>query len=389
MRSLSIKLPCPFALSLSISLGSAIAATAANPTFVGQPSLADIYADSFRIGVALNARETLGTDPSASRLIGAHFNALTAENDMKWERIHPTEAEFDFRIADALVDRADAQGAFLVGHTLLWHSQTPAWVFQDSEGQPASRTLLLNRLKHHIETVVGRYKGRIHSWDVVNEAFNDDGSWRESPWYKIIGPDYIAKAFEYAHAVDPAAALYYNDYNLFKAPKRDAVIALIKDLQARGIPVGGIGIQGHYGIGYPPLEELEASIVAFGQLNIPVMFTELDISVLPFPSQGQMGADISQNFELQAELNPYADGLPVERAQELTQAYVDLFTLFLKHRDLINRVTLWNLTDASTWRNNWPMRGRTDYPVLFDRQNQPKDAYRALVELKLQHDRQQ
>jgi len=367
---------------------TAITTQAATLTFVGQPSLADIYADSFRIGVALNANEIRGTNPQASRLIGAHFNALTAENDMKWERIQPEEGEFDFAISDALVERAQSQGAFIVGHTLLWHSQTPDWVFQDSAGQPASRALLLNRLQHHIETIVGRYKGRIQGWDVVNEALNEDGTWRDSPWYQIIGDDYIAKAFEYAHAADPAAALYYNDYNLYKAPKREAAIKLIKRLQSKGIPVGGIGIQGHYGIGYPPLDELEASIVAFGKLGIPVMFTELDISVLPFPRQGQMGADISQNFELQAELNPYVDGLDDETSQALADSYVALFTMFLKHRDLINRVTLWNLTDASTWRNNWPMRGRTDYPVLFDRANDPKQAYRALVELKLKYNRE-
>lgn len=369
------------------TIATALTATAATPSFQGTPSLADVYADSFRIGVALNAGEINGINPQVSRLIGAHFNALTAENDMKWERIEPLENKFDFSISDALVARAEDQGAFIVGHTLLWHSQTPDWVFQDADGQPASRQLLLRRLKHHIDTIVGRYKGRIHSWDVVNEALNDDGTWRDTPWYRIIGDDYIAKAFEFAHAADPEAALYYNDYNLFKAPKRHAAIALIKDLQSRGIPVGGIGIQGHYGLGYPPLDEVEASIVAFGQLGIPVMFTELDISVLPFPSEGQMGADISQNFALQAELNPYVDGLPADKAQELADAYTDLFRILLKHRELINRVTFWNLTDASTWRNNWPMRGRTDHPVLFDRQNQPKQAYRALVELKLAHDR--
>jgi endo-1,4-beta-xylanase len=372
-----------FTLALTLTL----AGSAAAPSFTGTPSLADVYADSFRVGVALNAREINGTDPHASRLIGGHFNALTAENDMKWERIHPTEGEFNFAIADALVERAESQGAFIVGHTLLWHNQTPDWVFKDSEGQPASRHLLLQRLQHHIETVVGRYRGRIHGWDVVNEALNDDGTWRDSPWRQIIGDDYVAQAFAFAHAADPDAALYYNDYNLYKAPKREAAVKLIRSLQAQGIPVGGIGIQGHYGLGYPPLDELEASIVAFSKLDIPVMFTELDISVLPFPSQGQMGADITQNFALQAELNPFVDGLDAATSQALADTYVALFRLFLKHRDSIDRVTLWNLTDASTWRNNWPVRGRTDYPVLFDRQNEPKQAYRALVELKLQHDR--
>jgi endo-1,4-beta-xylanase len=245
----------------------------------------------------------------------------------------------------------------------------------------------LARLKHHIDTVVGRYKGRVHSWDVVNEAFNDDGTWRDSPWLRTIGPDYIARAFEYAHAADPEAELYYNDYNLFKAPKRDAVVKLVKALQAEGLRVDGVGLQGHYGIGYPPMEELEASIVALGNLDVNVLVTELDISVLPFPSSAQQGADISLNFELQAELNPYSEGLPDDVSAALADAYRSLFELYLKHADVIDRVTLWNLTDASTWRNNWPMRGRTDYPVLFDRKNQPKDAYRALVNLKVYHDR--
>ncbi|MDB4385322.1 endo-1,4-beta-xylanase [Opitutaceae bacterium] len=263
----------------------------------------------------------------------------------------------------------------------------PDWVFEDLEGKPANREIGLARLKRHIDVVVGRYKGRVQSWDVVNEAFNEDGTWRDSPWERMIGPDYIARAFEFAHAADPQAELYYNDYNLFKAAKRDATVALVKDLQAQGIRIDGVGIQGHYGIGYPPKDELEASIIAFGDLGVKVMVTELDISVLPFPSSAQQGADISLNFELQAELDPYTDGLPSDVSAALADSYRSLFELYLKHADIIDRVTLWNLTDASTWRNNWPMRGRTDHPVLFDRQNQPKDAFDALVNLKTYYDR--
>ena len=235
--------------------------------------------------------------------------------------------------------------------------------------------------------MVGRYKGRVQSWDVVNEAFEDDGTWRDTPWRRTIGPDFIARAFEFAHAADPEAELYYNDYNLFKAPKRNAVIKLVKALRAEGLPVHGVGIQGHYGIGYPPMDELEASIVALGKLDVKILVTELDISVLPFPSSAQQGADISLNFELRAELNPYVDGLPQDVSAALADAYRSLFELYLKHADVIDRVTLWNLTDASTWRNNWPMPGRTDHPVLFDRQNEPKDAFHALVNLKIFHDR--
>lgn len=365
-----------------------VTACAQTPADHATPSVADLYSDSFKIGVALNAGEIRENEPTAARLIEQHFNSYTAENDMKWERIEPTEGNFDWTVADDLVALAERNDAFLVGHTLLWHSQTPDWVFEDSEGNPASREVVLARLKHHIEAVVGRYKGRVQSWDVVNEAFEDDGTWRDSPWRRTIGPDFIARAFEFAHAADPEAELYYNDYNLFKAPKRDAVIALVKDLQEQGLRVDGVGIQGHYGIGYPPMDELEESIVAIGDLDVKVMVTELDISVLPFPSSAQQGADISLNFELQAELNPYVDGLPQDVSAALADAYRGLFELYLKHADVIDRVTLWNLTDASTWRNNWPMEGRTDHPVLFDRKNQPKDAYHALVNLKIYRDRQ-
>lgn len=350
------------------------------------PSLADLYADSFKIGVALNPGEIAGDEPDAAELIAGQFNTYTAENDMKWERIEPTEGNFDYNIADAFVALGEKNDAFLVGHTLLWHSQTPDWVFEDSDGNPASREVVLSRLKRHIEAVVGRYQGRIQSWDVVNEAFNEDGTWRDSPWLRTIGPDYIARAFEFAHAADPKAELYYNDYNLWKADKRDAVVALVRDLQDQGRRVDGVGIQGHYGIDVP-LVELEASIIAFGELDVNVMVTELDISVLPFPSDEARGADISLDFELQAELNPYTEGLPKDVSAAQADTYRSLFKLYLSHADVIDRITFWNLTDASTWRNNWPMRGRTDYPVLFDRQNQPKDAYHALVNLKIYHDR--
>ncbi len=350
------------------------------------PSIADLYADSFHIGVALNAGQIAGRDPSDVRVINGHFNSYTAENEMKWERIHPTEGNFDFTMADALADLGERNDAFLVGHTLVWHNQTPEWVFEDSEGKPASPERVLERMRNHIETVVTRYRGRFDGWDVVNEAVNEDGSPRESNWRKALGDSYIAEAFKAAHAADPEAKLYYNDYNLWKPAKRDGVVALVKDLQAQGIPIHGVGIQGHYGIGSPPLEELEASIEAFAALGVAVMITELDVSVLPFPNSEQWGADLSVNFALSAELNPYTDGLPADVRVAQDNHYRALFALFLKHRDSIDRVTFWNLNDGTSWKNNWPVRGRTDYPVIFDRQNQPKSTYRALVDLKLAYD---
>ena len=350
------------------------------------PSIADLYADSFHIGVALSAGQILGTDPSDTRVIAGHFNSYTAENAMKWESIHPTEGNFSFEIADALADLGEKNDAFLVGHTLLWHQQTPDWVFEDSEGKPASRDQVLARLRHHITTVVTRYKGRFDGWDVVNEALNEDGTMRESNWREALGDDYIAEAFMAAHAADPEAKLYYNDYNLYKPEKRAGAVAIVKDLQARGIPIHGVGIQGHYGLDNPPLEELEATIVALAELGVKVMITELDVSVLPFPDSDQWGADLSTNFALSAELNPYVDGLPADVRIEQDNHYRALFAVFLKHRETLHRVTFWNLNDGTSWKNNWPVRGRTDYPVIFDRQNKPKSTYRALIDLKLAYD---
>lgn len=352
------------------------------------PSLADLYADSFRVGVALNARQIMGEDASDRHVIDTHFNSYTAENEMKWQRIQPEEGKFHFKYADALVELGERNNATIIGHTLLWHNQTPDWVFEDPDGQPASRELVLSRLRTHIETVVSRYKGRVHGWDVVNEAFNEDGSWRETKWRDALGDDYIAETFRIVHGVDPEAHLYYNDYNLYKPEKRDATVALVKSLLERGIPVHGVGIQGHYGLGHPPLNLLEDAIIAFGDLGVEVMITELDVSVLPFPESDVWGADLSINFELSAELNPYVDGLPDDVRLEQDAHFADLFAVFLRHREVMGRVTFWNLNDGTSWKNNWPMRGRTDYPVIFDRQNQPKSAFHALVKLKQEHDGQ-
>lgn len=349
-------------------------------------SLADVYADSFRIGVGLNTRQIRGDAPDDSRVITEHFNSYTAENEMKWERIHPEETEYDFASGDALAALGEKHDGFVVGHTLVWHNQTPNWVFEDTEGQPATREMVLRRMEDHIATVMGRYQGRIAGWDVVNEALNEDGTLRDTTWRELIGDDYIAKAFEFAHAADPDAKLYYNDYNLWKPEKRAGAVALVQDLQARGVPVHGVGIQGHFGLDSPPLELLEASIAAFGALGVTVMITELDVSVLPFPSSDQWGADLSVSFALREELNPYTAGLPPDVRVAQDNQYRALFALFLKHREVIDRVTLWNLNDATSWKNNWPIVGRTDYPVLFDRQNRPKSTVRALIDLKRAYD---
>ncbi len=344
-----------------------------------QPALKDVFEGRFLVGAALNEAQFSGRDARGAGLVAAHFNTITPENILKWESVHPEPGRYAFDAPDRYVAFGEEHGLFVVGHTLVWHNQTPAWVFQDAAGNPVGRDTLLARMRDHIHTVVGRYKGRIGGWDVVNEALNEDGTLRQSPWMEIIGEDYLAKAFAFAREADPDAGLYYNDYSLPNPAKRDGAVALIRKLQAQGAPVTGIGLQGHYGLAYPSLAQIDSALAAFTALGIDLMVTELDIDVLPSAMQHR-GADITQNVELRNELNPYPDALPDSMQQALAQRYADLFGLFLNHSDALTRVTFWGVTDGDSWKNDWPVRGRTNYPLLFDRAGLPKPAFEAVVQ---------
>jgi endo-1,4-beta-xylanase len=326
----------------------------------------------------MNDEQASGFDVQGASLAARHFNTITAENVLKWEVVHPEPGRFDFEAADRFVDFGEANGMFIVGHVLVWHSQTPDWVFEDASGTPLTRKALLDRMQDHISTVVGRYRGRIGGWDVVNEALNEDGSLRQSPWLRIIGEDYIQKAFAYAREADPAAELYYNDYSIENAPKRRGTVALVTDLQQKGVPVTGIGIQAHINLEWPTLAQYDSTISAFAALGVDVLITELDIDVLP-SAWGRQTADVGMTAELRAELNPYADGLPDSVQTALTLRYAGLFSTFLKHRDALSRVTFWGVSDGDSWKNNWPVPGRTNYPLLFDRQWLPKPAFAAVM----------
>jgi endo-1,4-beta-xylanase len=238
--------------------------------------------------------------------------------------------------------------------------------------------MLLNRLRDHIKTVVGRYRGRIKGWDVVNEAIEANGTMRQSKWMKIIGEDYVARAFEFAHEADPDAQLYYNDYALENEPKRNGTIQLIKKLQARGIPIAAVGLQGHNRLNWPTVEQQDATIAAFAKLGIKVNITELDLDVLPAVSE-ETGPALKLTPDLQLTLNPFASSLPEPIGQEQAKRYAELFGVYLKYRDVIDRITFWGVTDGDTWLNNWPVRGRTNYPLLFDREGKPKPAFDAVV----------
>jgi endo-1,4-beta-xylanase len=342
--------------------------------------LKDAFKDYFMIGVALNPNQVLEKDTIAAEIVNKQFNSITAENVLKWEKIHPEPNKYDFGPADEFVAFGKKKNMFIVGHVLVWHEQTPRWVFEDENGKSANRKELLNRMHDHIFTVVGRYKGRINGWDVVNEALDEDGSLKQSEWMKIIGEDYLVKAFEFACEADPNAELYYNDFSLENEPKRNGAIELMRNLKTKSVKIDGVGLQGHYKMDWPTVTQLDSTIKAFAELGLKVMITELDVDVLPYKGI-DFGADISLKAEMKEELNPYKNGLPDSAQQELTKRYVDLFKIFIENSQTIGRVTFWGVTDKDSWLNNWPIIGRTDYPLLFDREGKEKPAYQAVINL--------
>lgn len=341
-------------------------------------TLKDALNGVFFVGTALNTPQILGEDTASIRIIETHFNSITAENVMKSEVIHPKESEYNFDLSDKFVEFGEKNNMKIIGHTLIWHSQLSPWFCVDENGNNVSAQILKERMKGHIQTIVGRYKGRIKGWDVVNEAIEDDGSWRKSKFYEILGEDFMRLAFEYAHEADTEAELYYNDYSMANPTKRQGVVNMVKALKEKGVRIDGIGMQAHLNMDYPAIDEFEKSIIAFANLGVKVMITELDLSVLPSPRHN-VGANLAENYEYQKEMNPYADGLPEEIQQKQLKRYMDFFNLFLTHKDKIDRVTLWGVSDAHSWKNNWPVRQRVDYPLLFDRNNNKKPVVEMII----------
>jgi endo-1,4-beta-xylanase len=346
------------------------------------PPLKDAFKDKFLVGVALDLRGFRGQASTDIGIATTHFSAFTPENSMKPMSTQPTEGRFNFADADRLVELAEKSGATPIGHCLVWHSQTPRWFFQGPDGQPAARELALARMRKHIATVVGHYKGRVKQWDVVNEAISDapGQQLRQSAWLKAVGEDYIAEAFRAAHEADPDAILIYNDYGIELRDKRGKALKLLKSLIGRKVPVHAVGIQGHWRLDRPDFADVEESIKQFAALGLKVMITELDISVLPARYQG---ADIARterpSAEQRASMNPYTEGLPDAVARQHAERYRQAFAMFLRHKNLIRRVTFWGVYDGHSWLNHFPVRGRTDYPLLFDRQGKPKPAFFAVT----------
>lgn len=334
----------------------------------GEQGLNDYYEGYFPLGVAVYPR---ALDGEQADLIKTHFASMTPENVMKMGPIHPEQNEYNWEPADRIVEFARENDMLMRGHTLVWHNQTPDWIFVDEAGDQVSRKVLLERMKNHIHTVVKRYKDDIYSWDVVNEAISDaEGEfYRQSPWYEIIGEDFLAKAFEYAHEADPDAELFYNDYNVINPQKREKIYKLVKNLKDSGVPIHGVGIQGHWSIYEPTEEVLRETIEKFTDLGLDVQITELDVSVYEKEHGRREPTPEDENDEFTAE-----------QEQKQVEQYDMFFRVFREKADVLNGVTFWNISDRYSWLDHFPVEGRKDYPLLFDQDMEPKKAYFEVID---------
>lgn len=347
-----------------LPLAAGLIAVSCSSAPKSEPTLKEYFADNFLIGAAINVDHVKGLDPKADSIVKRHFNSIVAENCMKCEKIHPEEGVYFWDDADAFVDYGTKNDMAIIGHTLIWHSQLAPWFPVDSTGAYVSADVLKERMRDHITTVMTRYKGKIKGWDVVNEAIEGDGSYRKSPFYEILGEEFIPLAFQYAHEADPDAELYINDYGMNMPAKRDAYVKLVNDMKSKGLRIDGIGMQGHMGMDYPDFAEFEKSIEAYAGTGCKVMITEWDMSALPTVSSS---ANISDSVVYNTQFNPYPDGLPAELSEQWNARMDSVTDIMLRHKDAISRVTAWGTQDGMSWKNDFPMKGRVEYPLLFDR----------------------
>lgn len=360
-----------FASMLVVSCGNGKQAT-----ITEEPALKDVFGDKFLVGVAVNVRQSSEVDTASVKIIKKHFNSIVAEDCMKSANIHPEEDRYNFEQADQFVKFGQENNMAIIGHCLIWHSQLAPWFCVDQKGNNVSAEVLKQRMKDHITTIVTRYKGKIKGWDVVNEAIEEDGSYRKTKFYEILGEEYIPLAFQYAHEADPDAELYYNDYGMNVPGRRDAVVKLVNSLKAKGLRIDAVGMQGHMGMDYPTIEDFEASMLAFAGTGVKVMITEWDMSALPTVKRS---ANISDTVTFRKAMNPYPEALPDSVSAVWNARMKAFFNLFLKHADIVERVTAWGVSDDDSWKNNFPVRGRKEYPLLFDRNYEMKPFLKELI----------
>ncbi len=357
-------------------------------TALNAETLKEVYKDAFMVGCSVNDSIVSGADKASQEIVIQQFNTLTLENSMKAEVVNPRRESYNFRAADAFVEFGEKNDIFIIGHTLVWHNQTPDWFFQDEEGNPNTPEKQIERMRSHIEAVAGRYAGRVDAWDVVNEVIDNDGSYRPTTWVKGVGDgdEMVKAAFKFAAEYAPDTELYYNDFNAWRPAKRDGIVRMVKMLQAEGIRIDGIGIQAHWGLNFPKNEYIEQAIDAFAALGVKVLITEMDVDVLPLTREGQIIGQVMSDSQFQLEefkeyLDPYRDGLPEDVQQQLADRYAELFEIFYNKRDKIDRVTLWGLHDGMSWKNGYPVPNRTNYVLLYDRNRKPKPALDAVLKV--------
>ncbi len=352
----------------------------------GNKALKNVYKDAFLIGAAVTPTITSGGDKASHDIVLQHFNSITVENVMKAALINPEPGVYNWGPADDFVSFGEKNKMFIIGHTLVWHNQVPAWFFNNAEGKPNTKEQQIERMRSHIQAVAGRYVGRVHAWDVVNEIIGEDGNYRSTAWVNAIGNgDTVVKyAFKFAAQYAPNTELYYNDFNAWRPAKRDGIVRMVKMLQKEGIHIDGVGMQGHWGLNYPKTKYIEDAIDAYAACGIKVMITELDVDVLPLTKEGQIiGQSMSepqfQYEEFETFLDPYKNGLPANVQAQLTKRYEEIYSIFYKRRDKIARVTLWGVHDGMNWKNDYPVPNRTNYPLLWDRNRKPKPALNAVL----------
>ncbi|HBA13385.1 MAG TPA: endo-1,4-beta-xylanase [Bacteroidales bacterium] len=366
-----------------------IASVLAAGNAFSQKTLKSAYADAFMMGCAINSQIVSGRDSRSTEIILQQFNAVSPENDMKAEVIHPRPDTWNFEPADRFVKFANDNNLWSLGHTLVWHNQTPDFFFNHPDGTPKTKDEMVETMRSYIEKVAGHFAGKIDAWDVVNEIIDNDGSYRKTVWTNAFegdGDELVRLAFKFASQYDPNAELYYNDFNAWRPTKRDGIARMVRMLQEHGIRIDGVGIQAHWGLNFPKNEYIIAAIDTFAALGVKVMITEMDVDVLPLTREGQVIGRILQDPLFQLEefeiyLDPYKTGLPDDVQERLTDRYRELMQIFYDRRDKIDRVTFWGLHDGMSWKNGYPIPNRTNYPLLFNRDRTPKPAFHAILEI--------